>query len=113
MIEKTYNSDPTEIDQGANVFRDPYRSGLNLLSLTIAFLLFTLQRTLAVAFGGDIDLGDIDRLYVIKKQQQSQERQSPTRKRTQPAGGTRNENAHLWLKKSNPKVESENVICKK
>ncbi len=51
----------------ANLFRKKVRTFLTLFSILVAFLLFTLLRTVAGAFGGDIDIAGVDRLQVSPK----------------------------------------------
>lgn len=51
----------------SNLFRKKVRTFLTLFSVLVAFLLFTLLRTVAGAFGGDIDIVGVDRLQVSPK----------------------------------------------
>ncbi len=51
----------------SNLFRRKVRTFLTLFSVTIAFLLFALLRTVAGAFDGGIDVAGVDRLQVSPK----------------------------------------------
>ncbi|MGI9327136.1 MAG: ABC transporter permease [Pseudomonadales bacterium] len=51
----------------ANLFRRPTRTVLTLLSITIAFMLFVLLRSISNAFSGEITLAGVDRLVVAPK----------------------------------------------
>ena len=51
----------------SNLFRKKVRTFLTLFSVLVAFLLFTLLRTVAGAFGGYIDIAGVDRLQVSPK----------------------------------------------
>ena len=51
----------------ANIHRRPVRTYLTIFSLLIAFLLFTVLRTVAVWFDQGVDMGSVDRLVVTAK----------------------------------------------
>ncbi len=51
----------------ANLFRNPTRTSLTVLSVVVAFMLFMLLRAIAAAFAGGVDLAGVDRLVVSGK----------------------------------------------
>ena len=51
----------------AGLQRKIWRTGLTIASLTVAFMLFGMLRSVAVAFTGDVDFSGDDRLIVMSK----------------------------------------------
>ena len=54
----------------ANLFRKPTRTTLTLASVTVAFLLFMLLRSISAAFDSGVNVGAVDRLIVAPKYSQ-------------------------------------------
>jgi putative ABC transport system permease protein len=51
----------------SNLFRRKVRTFLTLFSVLVAFLLFTLLRTITGAFSGEVNIAGVDRLTVLSK----------------------------------------------
>ncbi len=56
----------------ANLFRKPTRTALTLASVTVAFLLFMLLRSISAAFDSGLNVGAVDRLVVGAKHSQTE-----------------------------------------